>query len=131
VPEDGKTCPSARCTPGASLLGVLGADGRIKHVRTPLTIDEDFVTRAHASGPPEARFRFAAPCAEGRCQQWTGAGCGVVEKVLAYLEALAPERPRDDVPPCTIRTTCRWYSQRGVLACKACDLVVTGQNMIA
>lgn len=129
--ENGKTCPSARCEPGATLLGVLGQDGRIKHLRSPVRIDEDFVTKAKAQGPPEARMRFAGPCAEGRCQQWTGQACGVVESVLAHLAAAAPDLPREDIPPCTIRPTCRWYAQRAETACKACDLVVTGQNMAA
>ena len=131
MPDDTRTCPSARCTPGATLLGVLGSDGRIRHLRTAMTVDEDFVAQARAVGPPEARFRFAAPCAQGGCRQWTGSACGVVEKVLAHLQAVAPELPRADVPPCTIRATCRWYAQRGTAACKACDLVVTGQNMTA
>jgi hypothetical protein len=129
--DDAKTCPSARCNPGASLLGVLGSDGRIKHARTAMTIDADFVARAQAHGPPEARFRFASPCVEGKCEQWSGNACGVVEKVLAHIEAVAPELARDDLPPCTIRQTCRWYSQSGEKACKVCDLVVTGQNMTA
>ena len=126
-----KTCPSARCTPGASLLGVLGADGRIKHVRTSMRIDEDFVERAHQSGPPEAHMRFAAPCVESHCEQWTGGACGVINQVLVHLETKAPDMASDDIPPCTIRATCRWYSQQGQIACKACDLVVTGQNMAA
>lgn len=128
MPGD-KTCPSARCAPGAALLGTLGPDGRIRHLRTAVTIDADFVARARKLGPPEARFRFAAPCAEGACRQWTGQGCGVVEQVLAHLAAVAPELARADLPPCTIRATCRWHAQRGAAACKACDLVVTGQNM--
>lgn len=129
--EDGKTCPSARCAPGATLLGALGPDGRIRHLRTAVTIDADFVAQAQEHGPPEARFRFAAPCAEGGCGQWNGQGCGVVEKVLAHIAAVAPELARADPPPCTIRATCRWRAQRGVAACLSCDLVVTGQNMVA
>lgn len=129
--ENGKTCPSSRCLPGASLLGVVGEDGRIKHLRTAMRITEDFVARASSVGPPEARFRFSGPCVESGCQQWNGKGCGVVEKVLAHIETTAPDLARKEVPPCTIRSSCRWYSQRGEPACLSCDLVVTGQNMSA
>ncbi len=122
------TCPSAECAPGATLLGTLGADGRIKHLRTPLTVDADFVATATRNGPAETHMRFAAPCQEGRCQQWTGSACGVIERVLQHLETEAPQLRSDTLPPCTIRATCRWYAERGEAACLACDLVVMRQE---
>ncbi len=124
------TCPSAECAPGATLLGTLGADGRIKHLRTALTIDADFVERASADGPAETHMRFAAPCQEGRCQQWTGSACGVIERVMQHLETI-PEMRATVLPPCTIRSTCRWHDQSGVEACLACDLVVMRQEAYA
>lgn len=126
-PAPGLTCPSAPCAPGATLLGMIGADGELAYLRTPMQIDQSFVATAHASGPPEARMRFASPCQEGKCAQWTGEGCGVVRKVLAAVEAQGG-LPETDLQPCVIRAGCRWFSERGATACNACKYVVTDQQ---
>lgn len=117
-------CPSAECAPGATLLGVLGDDGRIKHLRTPMRIDADFVTRARAQGEPEARMRFASTCQEGNCGHWSGKACGLIDKVMAQLEPQLDRVRAETLPPCTIRVNCRWYAQSGHDACSVCDLVV-------
>ncbi|WP_341366960.1 hypothetical protein [Yoonia sp. BS5-3] len=125
-----RTCPSARCAPGATLLGVKGSDGRVHNLRTAMPIDEAFVQQAKAHGAPEQRMRFAAKCETSGCSQWTGDRCGVIDRVLGHLEAHKVPL-RDDLPPCPIRGTCRWYSQTGRTACHACDLVVTDNSQIA
>lgn len=119
----GHVCPSARCEPGALLLGVVQDDMRLAHLPQPLTIDAAFVAAATAAGSPEQRFRFADTCVEGRCKQWTGSACGVIESILDHL---GPEaRAETRLPRCAIRPRCRWYHQRGGAACQACVLVVT------
>lgn len=125
-----RTCPSARCESGATLLGIKGPDGRIRHLRTALPIDDGFIAAAQEVGPPERRMRFAAPCATSGCSQWTGDRCGVIDRVLDHLATMdAPLR--DTLPPCPIRGTCRWFDQTGEVACRACDLVVTDNSAIA
>lgn len=115
-----RACPSAPAAPGNTLLGVFGADGRLRHARTALPVDEGFLA---AAGPRvEARMRFAGACVEGACAQWTGRACGVVERVLAQIGDAGAAAP---LPPCTIRAECRWHHQRGAAACRACALVVT------
>ena len=118
--SEGKSCPSAPCVEGALLVGVRTESGRLAYVQPPTRIDAAFVERARAKGRPEARFRFSLPCSESACPQWTGTGCGVVDHVLAEEgpQAAAP------LPHCAIRSTCRWYSQRGADACSVCPLVV-------
>lgn len=123
------SCPSAPCAPGARLIGMRGADGRIKNLRQSLEIDQDFIARASAQGQPEARMRFSSPCVEGKCSQWTGHKCGVIENVLARLADASPAA--DKLPPCSIRGDCRWFKQRGAAACHACDLVITDQTSVA
>lgn len=125
-----KSCPSARCAPGNLLLGVKGADGHVKHLRTALPIDEGFVETASSVGKPEARMRFASRCATSGCKQWTGSRCGVIDHVLEHLEQTDIPLARS-LPPCPIRGTCRWFSQTGDQACRACSLVVTDQSVIA
>ena len=68
-----RLCPSARCEPGATLLGIVGADGRVGYLTPQLIVDEAFTARVRDStAPPETRFRFAQPCIEGGCHHWTG-----------------------------------------------------------
>lgn len=126
-----KTCPSARCAPGATLIGVLGHDGRIDHVRTPLVIDKDFVDRAEKAGSPEARLRFASNCETSGCAQWTGERCGVIDRVLELMEA--PDAPpiAATPPPCVIRSSCRWHAQSGDAACLSCAYVITDTRVDA
>jgi hypothetical protein len=117
-----RTCPSSSCEPGAKLIGVVNADGTVGYVSPPLEIDVDFVERARQGRTPEKRFRFASPCVEARCAQWTGSRCGVIDTVLS-----TPDRPPvpERLPRCGIRSSCRWYAQSGAEACAVCPLVVT------
>ena len=117
-----RTCPSSSCEPGAKLIGVVNADGTVGFVSPPLEIDVDFVEQAKRGRTPGKRFRFAGPCVEGRCAQWTGSRCGVIDTVLT-----TPDRPKapERLPHCGIRSTCRWFAQSGAEACAVCPLIVT------
>nr|WP_245432573.1 hypothetical protein [Mesorhizobium loti] len=99
----------------------------VQPIPTRLEIDADFIARASKAGTPEARFRFAGRCVEGKCRQWTGNSCGVIEKVLAGMTDQAID-PAAGLPRCAIRGSCRWYTQRGGDACRACVYVVTDQR---
>ncbi|MBR0681233.1 hypothetical protein GXW74_12125 [Roseomonas eburnea] len=121
-----RLCPSAPAEPGALVIGVVGPDGRVAHLATPLRADEAFVARLRREdASPETRFRFSGTCLEGRCAQWTGTGCGIIERVLARIDAAEAAAP---LPRCGIRRDCRWHAQRGAAACHACPLVVTDQR---
>lgn len=119
-----RTCPNAKCAPGAILLGFKAPDGRIMNLRTAMAVDADFVTAARKVGPPERRMRFAAPCASKGCANYKAGRCGVVDQIVGRLKDM--EGPlKDTLPPCPIRTTCQWYDQCGASACMACELFVT------
>jgi hypothetical protein len=48
-PPDGPAlCPSAPGTPGAVLIGVVGEDGRVANLGTPLPVDAGFLDVARA-----------------------------------------------------------------------------------
>ena len=117
-----RLCPSAPAEPGALVIGVVQEDGRVAHLATPLRADAGFLARETA---PETRFRFSGSCVEGRCAQWTGSACGIIERVLARLDDATDAAP---LPRCGIRRDCRWHAQRGAAACRACALVVTDQR---
>ena len=116
------TCPNAKCTPGAILLGFKAPNGRIKNLRTAMAVDDAFVAQARDIGPPEERMRFAAPCASQNCDQWEGGGCKAIARVITQLENATGDIA-DLLPPCPIRKTCQWYDQCGASACAACDLI--------
>jgi len=120
--RDRISCPSARCKPGATLLGVVREDGTIGFLPAGLEVDEDFVRIARQGRNPESRFRFADRCVELACHQWKDHHCTIPEKVRGRLEAL-PES--GDLADCAIRDHCRWYRQDGPAACGICPLVIT------
>lgn len=117
-----RTCPSGRCREGARVIAFVGQGERLTFVRPALPVDEAFVTAADASGDVGRRFRFAEPCQEAGCAQWTGSSCGVIERLLVAPDAgdLDPDLPR-----CDIRRSCRWFAQAGGAACGVCPYVLT------
>lgn len=116
-------CPSHRCKPGSRLLGVRQEDGRVAILPEPFPVDNDFIEKVK-NHPllAEQRFRFTNKCIESGCGQWNDKGCGVVERMVKYLDQI----PVDDIlPACSIRPSCRWFSQRGADACRICPYVLT------
>lgn len=106
------------------LLGLVDANDRVGYLTPALRIDQGFVTRAKRGRSPQKRFRFATPCVEEECAQWTGSRCGVIDRVVE-AEGLEPAREQGDLPQCAIRTSCRWFAQSGEEACAVCPLVIT------
>lgn len=129
-PSDSYACPSAPAEPGAGLLGVLGPDGRIHNLRTPMQVDAAFLEAARSHGAPEARMRFSGRCQTSGCSQWTGTRCGVIDRAMKDMEVPAVS-PAAELPPCTIRGTCRWYAQTGASACGTCALIVTDTRQVS
>jgi hypothetical protein len=116
-------CPSTPAepgVPGVHLTGMVGADGKVAHLLTPLPVDDAFLAAARERGRPEDRFRFAAPCAEGACENWAGGECGLIGRIRAHIPA--PESA-DVLPACGIRARCRWWRQDKEAACAVCPLV--------
>jgi hypothetical protein len=117
-----RTCPSAAGLVGTSVIGVISADGMVGYIKPPLEVDESFRAVQLEHGPLERRFRFAHRCIEGGCPQWTGSRCSVIDQTLAEVTR---KSEYSNVGRCTIRATCRWFSQAGWDACHVCPLVIT------
>jgi hypothetical protein len=122
--KEAKLCPSATCSSDATLLGIVQDDNTITLLNTPLKLNEAFVEKAREYGEPERRFRFANKCVKNGCKQWTGKSCGIIEE-LTQLNPTVQAGDNEELPPCIIRKTCRWFSQEGGKACKICLFVVT------
>ena len=65
-------------------------------------------------------FRFAAPCEQAGCTNWSGTRCRVAERLVQILPVASIE-----LPACVIRPDCRWFAQEGKSACMRCPQVVT------
>lgn len=115
-------CPSSRCAEDSLLIGIVRADGTVSFVGKPVKVDETFVTEAHRGRTPESRFRFAQPCKQKGCRQWTGQACGIVQSLVR--EGCTESRS-EALPECGIRDSCRWFAEEGAEACRLCDLVIT------
>jgi hypothetical protein len=115
------TCPSSKCASGNLLIGIVRSDGTVAAISPTLEVDDEFVCQARDAShrAPETRFRFAGPCVTTSCQQWTGSRCAIGD-----LVAGASQPNSEPLQPCSIRSTCRWWSQNGRAACRSCSLVV-------
>jgi hypothetical protein len=121
--DHGKTCPSSYCAEGATLLGVIGPEGKLIYRETLTKVDKAFVEIASQGRSPEKRFRFAHKCVKCGCKQWVGGECSVIDTVLAAFTA--PATADAPLPNCSIRATCRWFAQRGAAACSICPEITT------
>jgi hypothetical protein len=120
--DEKKTCPSATCTEGSQLIGIINQKHEFNFLKVPLTVTKPFIEQAVKHGSPEKRFRFASKCVQSGCNQWTGIRCGVSDHILESIES---SLHKTDLPDCAIRATCRWFFQNGELACRVCPLVTT------
>jgi hypothetical protein len=123
-PDRSRSCPSGRSVLGASLIGIVGKDGRLGYLREEIPVDEVFLTMVQARLPLR-RFRFSEPCVESRCSQWTGTRCGLIDEILDGSERTL-EADIVNLPRCSIRSSCRWFHQVGRQACTVCPLIVRG-----
>ena len=122
IPSIAKTCPSAPAMPGAQLFGILDGSGQVSYLPQALEVTPEFIKAASEGREAEKRFRFAAPCVQERCMQWRDGRCGVPE--MTFFET-GP----DDVPyRCAIRSSCRWFDQDGVSACRRCRFIAMKGN---
>jgi hypothetical protein len=113
-------CPSAPPKEGALLLSIAGPGGNAAYLRDRLPVTAEFLTEANKAHSIDQRFRFASPCCRGACAQWSNNECTVPGR----LAQMMPSASDADIPRCSIRASCRWYSQSGFAACRICPLVV-------
>jgi hypothetical protein len=124
--ESTKSCPSSVASPGATLLGMVNDSGVLGYIETPVEIDESFIEQAGEGAELERSFRFSSKCIKTGCGQWQDGQCGVIKKVMSLNPDWHLNNPQ--LPSCSIRPTCRWFSQEGANACSYCPYVVT--NML-
>jgi hypothetical protein len=115
-------CPSAQPDIADSIVfGVVGGTAQAPHLMhiEPRPVTDEVLALAQPVHPTEV-FRFAAPCAGNACQHFDGFNCRLATRIVASLPSVV-----DSLPPCHLRSTCRWWQQEGKAACLRCPQIVT------
>jgi hypothetical protein len=121
-PEKIPLCPSARPTPGNSVVfGVVKglADPHVIYLKQVKAVTEELIARVEPVTPAEV-FRTASSCETKDCQHFDGMNCQLATRVAERLPAVV-----EQLPPCAIRRDCRWWQQEGSAACFRCPQVIT------
>jgi hypothetical protein len=116
-------CPSAQPEMAGSVaFGVIEGtveEPRLVHLTRALPVTDELLALSGPVAPTEV-FRFAAPCAGQACQHFDGKDCRLVTRIVQILPSSTSE-----LPPCSLRPTCRWWQQEGKAACMRCPQIVT------
>ena len=115
-------CPSAPVTgQDPRIFGMMtGTPGavRLGYLTEALPVTEDLIALAGPNDPASV-FRIAARCATGGCKHWKDNGCSLAERVVEGLPVVV-----NALPACQIRSTCRWFRQKGKDACLRCPGII-------
>jgi len=122
---DNKTtlCPSARPEmSGSKVFGLISGTvdaPRLAYLKQPLPVTEEVKALSGSVTPTEV-FRIAATCVQKNCQHFDGENCRLAMQVIETLPAVV-----EQLPPCSIRSECRWWQQEGKAGCMRCPQVIT------
>jgi hypothetical protein len=115
-------CPSAEPEmDGGVIFGIVAGtatEPRMVHFDRVKPVTPEILAFEGPIKPTEV-FRIAATCIETGCQHFDGQDCRLTQRIIDNLPIVA-----ETVPPCPIRSTCRWWYQEGKAACLRCQQVV-------
>lgn len=106
----------------ARVLGLLtgsAEEPRVAYLPPGVGIDVELAKSLLPLAPTQA-FRFAAKCESSRCVHFGDGRCSLAERIVQQLPEVV-----DALPPCQIRSGCRWYAEQGGAACRRCPQVIT------
>ena len=117
------SCPSAQPDmEQARVFGLLGGTRdapRVDYLSREVDFDPESVELPAGVGPTQV-FRFTARCEESRCAHFNGSRCTLAERIRESLDPVV-----ESLPPCTVRSSCRWYAEQGTDICLRCPQIVT------
>jgi len=120
------SCPSAQADwAGAKVFGVVvgtPSEPRVAYLAAPEPIAKRHFELTNPLNPAEV-LRIAAPCAGKHCLHFEDGICQLAARTVAHLQPIAQR-----LPPCAIRSTCRWWHEQGKAACFRCPQVVTNSS---
>ena len=115
-------CPSARPNHDSKVFGIVTGtvtQPRVAYLKQPQSLTDELLALSDKVTPAEV-FRTASTCATNQCQHFDGNDCGLAMRIVEQLPVVVEE-----LPPCSIRRSCRWWQQEGKTACLRCPQVVT------
>jgi hypothetical protein len=116
-------CPSALpTTEGSVVFGVVGEAGGgrlVGYLDRVVPVSQEILALATSVNPAEV-FRFGALCAGHGCKHFDGTDCRLATRIVSSLPAVA-----ERLPPCPLRSACRWWQQEGKPACLRCPQIVS------
>lgn len=120
------SCPSAQADwPEAKVFGVVLGTSEVP--RVAYLIAPEPVTHRHheltAPLVPAEVLRIAAPCVGDRCLHHDHGRCQLAARTTVHLQPVTQR-----LPPCAIRSSCRWWREQGKAACFRCPQVVTNSG---
>lgn len=116
---------------GARIFGILSGseDGpRVAYLKPGVRVSQRMLAKLGAIEPTQV-FRFAAVCEKARCTHFDGEQCQLGKRVAQQIEPVV-----DELPPCQIRATCRWFAEQGRAVCLRCPQIATrvpGADLLA
>jgi hypothetical protein len=113
---------------GANLLGVVQPDGRLSYLPPGIGVDAELARLVRQNRPAEVAFRYSARCVESRCLHWRDQRCSALDEVRSHFATLAGT---PELPPCGVRSQCRWHAQAGDAACAVCPLLSSDLMAVA
>jgi hypothetical protein len=107
---------------GAKVFGIVtGAPAKplVAWLEKPIPVTPALLAKT-GDVDPQRVFRISAACQESACVHFDGTRCQLASRIVQLLSPVI-----DALPPCHLRSNCRWFTQEGRAACLRCPQVVT------
>ena len=123
VKQETTLCPSSQSEmKDSAVFGIVTGtpnQPEVTYLSESQPVTEELMDLSDSVTPTEV-FRIASTCAAKGCQHFDGNNCRLVSRIVENLSEVTEE-----LPPCSIRSNCRWWKQEGKAACMRCPQVVT------
>jgi len=112
------TCPSLQVSLKGKIFGFRKTtDVKFQFLETPIAVSRR-ASVALATRSFQERVRIAGPCVTSACGNWSESGCR-----LGHAVAAAAGGPPEGQQNCAIRSSCRWFAERGSQVCRGCSFL--------
>jgi hypothetical protein len=91
----------------------------LAYLQEPVPMSEELRGLAGELHPGEL-FRTTGRCLESGCREYANGRCSLGGRVVELLPVVS-----ESLPPCSIRSSCRWFREQGASACQRCPQVIT------
>jgi hypothetical protein len=121
-------CPSSRPEQeGALVFGLVVGTGdapEVAYLDEPVPFSAELLKLADGLEPTEV-FRATSRCAQSKCRHYSGSHCSLGERIVETRPVVT-----QTLPPCAIRSECRWFAEQRAQACVRCPQIVTDRPWV-